>query len=101
MAGESGAAGSLFTEAVVVPVAAGIIWGIPLVLGALAVSAGAWLASMPLVAHHFNLFNPVALLANVPVVVWYGGTGKLSRSLLLGVWLEPISVWFNHAAWFS
>ena len=70
-------------------------------LGALAVSAGAWLASMPLVAHHFNLFNPVALLANVPVVVC--GMAALASclgSLLLGVWLEPVSVWFNHAAWF-
>ena len=70
-------------------------------LGALAVSAGAWLASMPLVAHHFNLFNPVALLANVPVVVCgMAALASCLRSLLLGVWLEPVSVWFNHAAWF-
>ena len=70
-------------------------------LGALAVSAGAWLASMPLVAHHFNLFNPVALLANVPVVVC-GMAALVSclGSLLLGFWLEPVSIWFNHAAWF-
>ncbi len=70
-------------------------------LGALAVSAGAWLASMPLVAHHFNLFNPVALLANVPVVVC-GMAALVSclGSLLLGFWSEPVSIWFNHAAWF-
>lgn len=35
MAGESGAAGSLFAEAVVVPLAAGIIRGLPLVAGSL------------------------------------------------------------------
>ena len=67
----------------------------------MAVSFGAWLASLPLVAHHFHLFNPVALLANVPVV--FCGMAALASclgSLLFGAWLEPVSVCFNYAAWF-
>lgn len=78
-----------------------ILWPSQWIAGALAVSFGAWLASLPLVAHHFHLFNPVALLANVPVV--FCGMAALASclgSLLFGVWLEPVSVCFNHTAWF-
>ncbi len=70
-------------------------------VGALAVSFSAWLASAPLVAHHFHLFSPIALLANVPVVLC--GTLALTScmgSLLCGEWLEPATILFNHSAWF-
>jgi len=70
-------------------------------LGLLAVSCCAWLASAPLVAHHFNLFNPVALLANVPAVVC--GSAALASclgSLAFGAWWPGVSELFNHSAWF-
>ena len=71
------------------------------IVGALSVSFSAWLASAPLVAHHFHLFNPIALLVNVPVVLC--GTLALAScmgSLLCGEWLEPATILFNHSAWF-
>ncbi len=70
-------------------------------IGGLAVSISAWLASAPLIAHYFNLFSPVALLINVPVVVC--GAFALASclgSLFFGPWLEPVTILFNHAAWF-
>jgi len=70
-------------------------------MGALSVSFSAWLASAPLVAHHFHLFNPVALLANVPVVLCgILALASCMGSLLCGVWLEPVTILFNHSAWF-
>ena len=78
-----------------------VLWPSYWLASALAVSFGAWLASLPLVAHHFNLFNPVALLANVPVVICgMAALASCLASLLFGEWLEPVSVLFNHAAWF-
>ncbi|MDG2212678.1 MAG: ComEC/Rec2 family competence protein, partial [Verrucomicrobiota bacterium] len=77
------------------------LWPSYWLAGALAVSFGAWLASLPLVAHHFNLFSPIALLANVPVVIC--GMAALASclgSLFFGAWMEPVSVLFNHAGWF-
>lgn len=70
-------------------------------VGSLAVSISAWLASAPLIAKYFNLFSPVALLINVPVVVC-GGLALASclGSLLFGPWCETVTVLFNHAAWF-
>jgi competence protein ComEC len=70
-------------------------------LGLAAVSCCAWLASAPLVSHHFNLFNPVALLANVPAVVC--GSAALASclgSLAFGAWWPGVSELFNHSAWF-
>ncbi len=70
-------------------------------VGAIAVSFCAWLASLPLIAHYFHLFNPVALLANVPVVAC--GTLALVScmgSFICGGWLEPLTILFNHSAWF-
>jgi len=70
-------------------------------VGALSVSFSAWLASAPLVAHHFHLFNPVALLANVPVVLCgILALASCMGSLLCGEWLEPVTILFNHSAWF-
>jgi ComEC/Rec2-related protein len=70
-------------------------------VGALSVSFSAWLASAPLVAHQFHLFNPVALLANVPVVLCgILALASCMASLLCGGWLEPITILFNHSAWF-
>ena len=70
-------------------------------VGAIAVSFCAWLASTPLIAHHFHLFNPVALLANVPVVAC-GSLALMScmGSFICGGWLEPLTILFNHSAWF-
>ncbi len=70
-------------------------------VGAIAVSFCAWLASLPLIAHYFHLVNPVALLANVPVVAC--GTLALAScmgSFICGGWLEPLTILFNHSAWF-
>ena len=70
-------------------------------LGLVVVSCCAWMASAPLVAHHFNLFNPVALLANVPAVVC--GSAALASclgSLATGAWWPALSELFNHSAWF-
>ena len=65
------------------------------------VSLTAWLTSAPLIAWHFHLFTPAALVANVPVVVC-GMLALIScfGSLLCGGWLEPLTVLFNHSAWF-
>lgn len=68
-------------------------------LGSLAaVSTAAWLVSTPLTAHFFNLFSPVALLANlvvVPMAFVILLTGCLS--LVSGA-LHPLAAEvFNHA----
>lgn len=71
------------------------------VIGGFAVSISAWLASAPLVANHFHLFSPISLLVNVPVVLCGGlALASCMGSLLCGGWLEPVTVLFNHSAWF-
>jgi ComEC/Rec2-related protein len=71
------------------------------VIGGLAVSISAWLASAPLVANYFHLFSPIGLLVNVPVVLCGGlALASCMGSLLCGGWLEPVTVLFNHSAWF-
>ena len=71
-------------------------------LNAFATSVTAWLASAPLIACYFNLFTPVAIIANVPVVLC-GMLALMSclGSLLCGaILLVPLAELFNHSAWF-
>ena len=71
-------------------------------INAFATSLTAWLASVPLIACYFNLFTPVSILANVPVVLC-GMLALMScfGSLLCGaVLLFPVAELFNHSAWF-
>lgn len=66
--------------------------------GLFAASAAAWLATAPLTAARFNLFSPVALLANLFVIPAAGLvmlTGLLS--LLAGGVFPPAAEVFNHA----
>lgn len=68
---------------------------------AAATSVAAWLGSMPLTAHYFHLFSPVALLANLVVVPL--GSAALAAclgSLLCGAALPLLAEWFNWSAWF-
>ena len=78
-----------------------VAWPLAWLAGGASTSVAAWLASAPLVAFYFNLFTPVALLANVPVVL-LGGAALASclGSLVFAAWLTPVSALFNHAAWF-
>jgi ComEC/Rec2-related protein len=61
-------------------------------------SVCAWTASVPLIAHFFERFCPVALAANMVVVpLAYGIVLAGGLTLLLGpLWLAPAIV-FNHA----
>ena len=69
-------------------------------VGAFAVSIGAWLSSVPMIAHHFNIFNPVALIINVPVVLCaMPALASCMGSLFFGLWAESVSVVFNNSAW--
>lgn len=71
-----------------------------LVLGSFAMSLAAWLGSLPLIAHYFNLVTPVSLLANV-VMVPLGALAVMSclGSLATSAWLPAAAELFNHAAW--
>lgn len=66
----------------------------------LATSLAAWVGSMPLIAHYFNLFTPVSLLANL-IVVPLSGLALTSNlaSLLVGGWFPAGGELFNHSAW--
>ncbi len=68
----------------------------------LAVSASAWIGSLPVVAQHFNLVTPVSLLANLVVVPLSGLvlTSNLA-SLCCATWFPSLSEVFNHAGWFG
>lgn len=70
------------------------------VLGSFTVSLAAWLGSLPLIAHYFNLVTPVSLVANV-VMVPLGALAVMSclGSLATSAWLPAAAVLFNHAAW--
>lgn len=59
----------------------------------------AQLAVLPLTAYHFNLFSPLALLANIPVTYLSGGVVILGFLTLLGGGIMPfISSWFLYPA---
>ena len=74
--------------------------GVRRVLLAAAVSALAWLGSLPLIAYHFHLVTPVTLVANLVVVP----CAALALASCVGSWVcGPISgllcELFNHSAW--
>ncbi len=69
---------------------------IPLV----AVSAAAWLGSLPLAASNFNLFTPVTLLVNTLIVPLAGlALASSLGCLICGAWLPAISALFAYSAW--
>jgi competence protein ComEC len=67
-------------------------------LGSLALSLAAWLGSLPLIAHYFNLFTPVALIANVFIVL-LSALALMSNlgSLFCGAWWPWGSELFNFS----
>jgi competence protein ComEC len=68
---------------------------------ALAVSASAWLGSLPLVAMYFNLWTPISLLANLALVPMAGITMASSFMALLTAPLFPsLATIANSSSWF-
>ncbi len=65
-----------------------------------AVSAAAWIGSMPLTAYYFNLYSPVTLLANL-ILVPMSSLALASNlaSLFCGPWYPAATELFNHSAW--
>ncbi|MDP6795362.1 MAG: ComEC/Rec2 family competence protein [Verrucomicrobiota bacterium] len=79
-------------------------WGsrfmVRIVTPLLAVSAAAWLGSLPLAASTFNLFTPVTLLVNALIVPLAGVTLAASLGCLIcAVWMPFASGLFAHSAW--
>ncbi len=70
------------------------------VFGVAAISVAAWLASLPLAAHYFHLFNPVSIPANCAVVplTTVALTSNLA-SLIVGAWWPFGAELFNNASW--
>ncbi len=65
-----------------------------------ALSAAAWLGSIPLAACYFHLFTPVSVPANfvvVPVTALALASGM--GSLLVGGWWPSLAILFNNATW--
>ena len=66
----------------------------------LAVSAAAWLGSLPLAASTFNLFTPVTLLVNVLIVPLAGlALASSLGCLICAAWFPLGSGLFAHGAW--
>ncbi len=74
-------------------------WG--KVATALAVSAAAWIGSLPLAAHYFHLITPSSLVANL-VLVPLSSAALASNfgALVCGDVLPWLTGLFNHGAWF-
>jgi ComEC/Rec2-related protein len=73
-----------------------------LLAGSLAVSAAAWLGSMPLIAHYFHYLNPISLLANLVVVPLSSlALGSSLASLAAGAWCPGASELFNNSSWLA
>ncbi|MFM1768292.1 MAG: hypothetical protein RJA22_821 [Verrucomicrobiota bacterium] len=67
---------------------------------AVSTSLVAWLGSIPLAAHYFNLFTPVSLVANLVVVPLSSAALAASLgSLAVGGLFPAMAELFNHAAW--
>jgi len=65
-----------------------------------AVSAAAWLGSLPLAASTFNLFTPVTLLVNALIVPLAGlALASSLGCLIFAVWFPLVSELFAHSAW--
>ncbi len=66
-----------------------------------AVSAAAWIGSVPLTAWHFHLLTPSGLLANLLVVPMAScALASCLASLACGDLLPAVGECFNHGAWF-
>ena len=76
---ENQARRSLFAEAVVVPMAAGIIWGIPLVAGSLGGFGWSLAGFYAAGCAPFQSFQPGGTVGQCAGGVWNGGIGKLPR----------------------
>ena len=70
--------------------------------GTLSISTAAWIGSLPLCIHHFNLVTPVALLANlvlIPIAFLLLFLALLTFAAAL-VHLPFVPLWFGNANWF-
>lgn len=67
-----------------------------------AVSAIAWLGSLPLIMWYFNLFTPVSLLVNFILVLFLAPLVMASAWLALATaaWLPAVASLANSSAWF-
>ncbi|MBN9691665.1 MAG: ComEC/Rec2 family competence protein [Verrucomicrobia bacterium] len=66
----------------------------------LGISLAALVATLPWVIHHFHLFSPVGVLANVVVVPLSGAALAANVGALLTYPLWPgLAGWFNASAW--
>ena len=66
----------------------------------LAVSAAAWLGSLPLAASTFNLFTPVTLLVNALIVPLAGlALASSLGCLICAAWFPFVSGLFAYSAW--
>ncbi len=66
-----------------------------------AVSAAAWVGSVPLGAWHFNLVTPAGLVANLVVVPLSScALASSLASLACGPWLPGLGECFGNGAWF-
>ena len=75
-------------------------FAIRIVTPLVAVSAAAWLGSLPLAASTFNLFTPVTLLVNALIVPLAGlALASSLGCLIFAVWFPLISELFAHSAW--
>jgi len=63
-------------------------------------SWAAWLGSIPLAAYYFHVFNPVSVLANLPVIpMTMLALISSFGSLLTGAWWQGGAEMFNHSSW--
>lgn len=71
------------------------IWMWRWLLGAYALNAVVWLAVAPLVAAHFHIFSPIALLIGPPMVVLTSLALLAGFAFLLFSWLPPLAWLFG------
>jgi len=76
-------------------------WPLRVVLTLFATSLAAWLGSLPLTAHYFNIFSPITLAANMVVVPLSSAALACNlASLCCGSWLPALTELFNFSGWF-
>lgn len=57
----------------------------------LAVSCGAWMAVSPVIAWHFRMFTPIALVANLIIVPWASGVIVMGFLVYAVGWISPLA----------
>jgi ComEC/Rec2-related protein len=76
-------------------------WPLRVVLTLFATSLAAWLGSLPLTAHYFNLVSPITLAANMVVVPLSSAALACNlASLCCGSWFPALTELFNFSGWF-